>query len=99
MSKSIRKTPILKDNGRSKKQNRAIANRIVRRKLKNLDYEIADGTAYKKEFESYNIADYVRYWSEEDARREYATNQFIDRNRFPTLESFLIFWKKCMKRK
>lgn len=99
MSRSYRKHPIVKDGGRSKKEDRTLANRIVRRKLNNLDYEIADGKAYKKEFESWNIADYISMWTKEEAIKEYERDEYIDKKRFPTLESWLNFWEKCMHRK
>ena len=59
MGKSYKKTPIIKENGGSKKQMKTIANKAVRSKLKDPDFEIANGSAYKKEYESYDIADYV----------------------------------------
>ena len=71
MSRSYKKTPIIKDNGKSKKRAKTFAIRKTRRKLKNLDYEIADGKSYKKEFESWIIADHVCYWTEEQARTYY----------------------------
>jgi len=102
MSRSYRKTPIVKDNGKSKKEAKAHANRTVRRRLKDPDYEIADGKAYRKEVESWGIADCISYWTEEQARAEYpakcAQYKWF-KEEWPTLESFLIFWKKCMKNK
>ena len=40
MGKSLKKTPISKDNGDSHKEKKKIANRRVRSKLRNLEYEI-----------------------------------------------------------
>lgn len=101
MSRSYKKTPIIKDNGKSKKIAKTFAVRKTRRKLKDLDYEIADGKSYKKEFESWAIADHVLYWTEEQARAHYESKcnekWFIER--WPTIESFLKYWYKCMKRK
>ena len=99
MSRSRKKTPIVKDNGKGKKTAKSLANRKVRRKLKDLDYKIADGKAYRKESESWDIADYVSRWTREDAVKEYEEGRFIDKDRFPTLESFILFWEKCMLRK
>lgn len=99
MGKSVKKTPVIKDNGRSKKKQKAIANRILRRKLKNPDYGATKGNAYKKEFESYNIADYVIYWTKEEAIKQYKTGKWINKDEFPTLESWLQYWKKCVVRK
>lgn len=100
MSRSYKKTPVVKDNRRSKKWKKALANRTVRRKLNDPEYGMADGRAYKKEYESWNIADYVIRWTKEEAIAEYnAANNFIDKDRFPTLESWIEWWEKCMKRK
>jgi hypothetical protein len=99
MSRSYKKTPVIKDNGKSKKISKTFAVRKTRRKLKNLDYEIADGKAYRKEFESWEIADYVSRWTKEKAIQEYETNQYIDKKRFPTLQSWINYWEKYMYRK
>jgi len=102
MSRSYKKNPIIKDNGKGKKDMKAIANRAVRRKLNDPEYEIADGKAYKKEFESWNIADYVARWTKEEAIAEYDKRCVEEdgfRKEWPTLESWLNFWEKCMRRK
>ena len=99
MSRSYKKHPINKDGGKSKKEIRSLANRKVRRKLNDPNFGIANGKAYKKEFESWDIADCILRWTKEDAIREYKTQIYIDKKRFPTLESFLNFWEKCMHRK
>lgn len=105
MSRSYRKTPIVKDNGKSKKTIKSLANRKVRRKLNNPEFEMANGKAYRKEFESWDIADSIIYWTEEQAKQEYEKkilevgNNSWFKKEWPTLESFLIFWKKCMKNK
>lgn len=100
MGKSVKKTPIIKDNGKGKKKDKALANRATRRKLKDPDFSISDGKSYKKEYESYRIADYVCRWTQEEAIEEYnKINSFIDKRKYPTLESFLNYWKKCMLRK
>lgn len=102
MSRSYKKTPIIKDNGKSKKVAKTFAVRKTRRKLKNLDYEIADGKSYKKEFESWEIADYITRWTKEDALKEYESKSkkyCWFREEWPTLEDYLNYWYKCMKRK
>lgn len=102
MSRSYKKNPITKDNGKSKKTAKTFAVRKTRRKLKNLDYEIANGKAYRKEFESWEIADYVTRWTKEDAINEYESksNKYCwFREQWPTLEDYLNYWEKCMHRK
>ena len=99
MSRSVKKNPVIKDNGKSKKAQKTHANRIVRRKLKDPEFDIADGKAYKKEFESWNIADYVSRWTKEDAIKLYNEDRLVDRRKFPTLEKWLEYWEKCMIKK
>ena len=98
MSRSYKKNPIVKDNGKGKKDKKAIANSRVRNKLKDLDYTIANGKAYRKEYESWDIADFVSRWTRQEAINYYNNKEsFVDRKRFPTLESWLAYWKKCYK--
>ena len=102
MSRSYRKNPIIKDNGKSKKEMKSLANRKVRRKLNDPDFDIADGKAYKKEFESFNIADFISRWTKEDAIKEYESKSKKYRwfkEEWPTLEDYLNYWEKTMHRK
>ena len=58
MSRSYKKTPYCGDNkGKAKKR---AANSKLRTKLKDYDFILANGNAYKKVYESYNICDF--YW-------------------------------------
>ena len=64
MSRSYKRTPYCGDNkGKAKKHN---ANAKVRTKMKDLDFILANGNAYKKVYESYNICDFgwVTSWQE-----------------------------------
>lgn len=64
MSRSYKHTPYCGDNkGKAKKRN---ANAKVRTKMKDLDFILANGNAYKKVYESYNICDFgwVTSWQE-----------------------------------
>ena len=102
MGKSYRKNPIVKDNGKSKKEMKSLANRKVRRKLNDPDFNIADGKAYKKEFESWDIADFISRWTKEDAIKEYESKSKKYRwfkEEWPTLEDYLNYWEKTMHRK
>lgn len=118
MGKSVKKTPINKDNNSSKKEQKRRANKAVRRKLKDLDYTISNGRSYQKEFESYNIADYVCRWTKEEAIQDYEnrcrlefytyshlspefSQKLLDDflAQYPTLDDYLRYWEKCMKRK
>ena len=102
MSRSYRKNPIVKDNGKSKKEMKSLANRKVRRKLNDPDFNMADGKAYKKEFESWDIADFISRWTKEDAINEYESKSKKYRwfkEEWPTLEDYLNYWEKTMHRK
>ena len=97
MGKSYKKTPIIKENGSSKKQMKTIANKSVRSKLKDLDFEIANGNAYKKEYESYDIADYIYRWTRKDAIEAYNDESWI-REKY-TFDEWINVWEKQMHRK
>lgn len=71
MSRSIKKNPVVKDGGKSKKKQKTQANRKVRRKLNNPDYLLADGNDYRKVTESWGIADFICRQSKEDAIKYY----------------------------
>ena len=104
MSRSIKKTPILKDGGRSSKWGKRQANKAIRR----YEDEIPNGGAYKKLFESMEINDYICYWTEEDAKAQYymwkrhyhykGWDDSFNKD-FGTLEEYLLRWRKHMKNK
>ena len=56
MSRSFKKTPMIKDRVTGMKN---AANRKVRRRLNNQSFELANGRAYRKVFESWDISDYA----------------------------------------
>ena len=99
MSRSYKKTPIVKDNIGGKTGKR-FANKKVRR-LKN---ELFKRKEYKKVFESWNINDYISYYSLEDAiidwyneeenkiLKEYAPLH----KKYKTLENWIKHWEKMM---
>ena len=65
MARSYKKHPVVKDNSGGMK---AVANRKVRRILKqNLNLDVADGNAYRKLFNSWDISD----WCFRETWREY----------------------------
>ena len=97
MGKSYKKTPVIKENGESKKKMKTIANKAVRRKMKDADFEIANGNAYRKEYESYDIADYISRQTKHDAIEAYKNKRWIQEKY--TLEKWLNEWKKAMLRK
>ena len=80
------------------KNMKRFANKAVRRYKGELP---AHGKSYKKLFESWNISDYYWVWTKEDAIHEWETGQvgYWHRNKFKTLQEYLAYWKKCVKRK
>lgn len=52
MSRSRKKCGVIKDNGRSKKYDKRLANKAVRHR------DLASGCAYKRVYNQYNICDY-----------------------------------------
>ncbi len=97
MSRSYKKHPRCKDS--ASKDMKKFANKKVRH-IKN----IPNGKAYKKVFESYDISDWNNFWSKEQAIKNWDAAQrkvgysWI-REHFETLEKYLIYWEKCVKRK
>ena len=109
MSRSYKKNPVSKDNQRGGAQ---YAKRRSAHRSRNLPVESEDGetlmssrSAFKKIFrDQYDIHDYVYRWSREEAIVEYESAQkspeeYRWMKRYPTLESFLNYWEKCVRRK
>ena len=96
MSRSYRKHPILKDNGKSAKAMKKCANRKVRRT--DFDDLPQKGSKFKRYFPQYDIHDYVCYWSWKEAKRQWETSSISwYKDRFPTLKEFFAYWVKSMK--
>ena len=53
MSRSYKHNAVMKDGNRSKKQDKRLANKAVRRT------DLASGCAYKRVYNQYNICDYL----------------------------------------
>lgn len=100
MSNSYKKTPVYKDLPSGKK-GQIQANRTVRRKLKGAN-ELPQRKAYKKFYCSWEIHDWVNYWSLEDAKAQYEELQQQDwfKKKYPTEQDFLNkIWYKGYRRK
>lgn len=104
MSRSYRHTPYITDShGRNERRRyfKRYYNHSIRNKLRNSD-ELIQGSDYKKHCCSYDICDYRWYWSEDRAIQDYyrrledekrsGLRWFTDR--YPTLESWLHYYKK-----
>ena len=94
MSRSYKKHNRAKDP--AGKDMKKFANKKVRH-TKN----IPNGKAYKKVFESWDISDYNWIWTKEEAIKEYnsAPDDSWIKEHYETLEKYLKYWEKCVKRK
>lgn len=110
MSRSYKKHPITKDGNRSSKKDKQIANKRIRRNYKN-DLP-TKGKGFKKFYNSWEINDYVCYWSKEEAIKNWndEVNEAASRgiplekwgwhSQYANLEEFLDkAWAKSQKRK
>lgn len=99
MSRSYKKHPIVKDNGKGKKKSKRFANHTVRR---DKDTPLKGGN-YKKMSESWEIADFVTRYSIEDAIDDWYDEEMEHyafpfkgwrHKKFKTLEKWIYYWKK-----
>lgn len=102
MSRSYKKTPVAKDNFGGKTGKR-MANKKVR-KNKN---ELLKRGDYKKVSESWDINDFICYYSKEQAIKDWYKEEKNNppyqngwrHEKYHTLEKWLIAWKKMMLNK
>jgi hypothetical protein len=92
MSRSYKKHPFVKDP--ANKFMKRYANKKVRRTP-----NIPNGKAYKKVFESWDISDWRWWWNEQNAIDDYYDDNLWYKSEYETLEEYLIYWEKCVKRK
>lgn len=97
MSRSRKKSPVWTD-GRSGRVGKRLANHKVRRALVALPRK---SKAYKKQFESWDIHDYVIRWTKEEALEQYRKSGADSwmRKKYPTEKDFLNYWAKVYQRK
>lgn len=62
MSRSYRKTPIIKDNGKHKQFSKRQANKKVRREI------CGSGAEYKRHYEQYDICDFYYFVDKKDKK-------------------------------
>ena len=92
MSRSFKKTPIVKDatlKGPTFKSGKQMANRRVRRKN-----GIPQYGGYRKVYRSYNISEYAFRMSESDLRMEWKNTRSWLRREFKTYDQAYRWWKK-----
>ena len=98
MSRSYKRRPIVKDHN-SGKYGKRQGNKAVRRKK---DFSLS-GSEYKKVYNSWNIHDYISYYSKEDAikdwyKEEKERSKYLHK-KYGTLKKWLQAWKKMMLKK
>jgi len=105
MSRSYKKNPFCTDHKRRwTKERKQLANRTVRRRVKDMNEDMPARLPHKKMTESWNISDYGWRMTREEAIEWYlykaeheASEYFL--NHYPTLEAWLKYWEKCHRRK
>ena len=103
MSRSYKKHPYITDHtARSTKIKKRFANKTIRQ---DKDFDI-NGSAYKKRYCSYDICDYRQFWTKEEAIEDWYAEESDGydhyawrHEEFKTLENWLSYWEKCVKRK
>ena len=105
MSRSYKKNPYVTDHSQGTKSMKRIANRTVRRRLKE-DEDMPARLKHKKMTESWDICDYkwrttreeaIQWYYEMMNRNDYRSEYW--KKYYPTLESYLNYWEKCHRRK
>ena len=104
MSRSYKKFPQFRDNlwGKSLKEGKRYNNRKIRRKIKNIDIDVGNGSDYKRlGLDSWDLWEYKSYKTKQDAINEWEQDQLEIINGVSswkskyntTLEEDLIHWK------
>ena len=97
MSRSYKKTPVLKDTsckGSTFKSGKQIANRAVRNHA-----DVPNGGGYKKVYCSWNISDFRFMKTEAELRKEWDNGNSYLHKTYDTYEQALFAWKKQFKNK
>lgn len=102
MSRSYKKNPVVTDHSSNTKSMKRIANRTVRRSIKN-DEDMPARLQHKKITNSRDITDFKSRMTYEEAIQWYKDNSQYKtayfKKRYPTLEAWLKYWEKCYVRK
>lgn len=100
MSRSYKRNYRTKDHNKGQKE---LANRKIRRVNKLYPFK---GGNYKKLYPTWDICDYNWIWTEKEAidswyeeESKHYKGQAWRHKRFGTLEKWLQYWAKCVKRK
>ena len=92
MSRSYKKSPVYTDRPHGAKYWKRVSNKKVRR----YKGKLANGKAYKKIYDSWEIHDYISYWTKQEAINDYYMHSssynpfwFNWQDEYPTLEKYL----------
>ena len=102
MSRSFKKTPVVKDHNKGEKRN---ANKKVKNMLKRNPEAIGQNGGFKKAYEQWEISDFSSMVSEESWRKHYYeclnSGKESDRKYASkyTIEEWMQIWEKHYKRK
>ena len=111
MSRSYKHFPLFRDNlwGKSMKKGKQVANRKVRRKLKNPNIDVSNGCYYKcLGLDRWDLYEYKHHQTLQDTIANWERNQIEKANGIrwwrsysynPTLEEAIQDWKKSYVRK
>lgn len=95
MSRSYRKTPACKENSKGMK-------RLANQKVRNYKGELANGKAYRKLFQTYDISDTGWFFTLEYATHKQKEMEIFYENRkysyLPTDWNWIEYWKKLMRK-
>ena len=94
MSRSYKKNPFYTDGGAGIPK---FFKRLANKKVRKYHKKIANGNAFKKINCSYDIHDFICYWSWKDALHQYYKDNCY--NRFSSEQELYNFWSKYHKRK
>ena len=97
MSRSYKKTPVIKDSGckgTRYKSGKQIANRAVRNQE-----DVLNGGSYKKVYCSWNISDWRFMKTEEELRKEWDSGKKRLRETYKTYEEAKFAWEKVFRNK
>ena len=95
MSRSYKHTPYCGDT----KHNKEVANRRIRRKMRNPEFEMANGKAYKKHYCSWEICDFCHKKSFESYYRSSVERAIRFNEPIPSKEKLYKQWYKWYKMK
>ena len=107
MARSYKKSPVVTD--RSRPKTAKFFKRQSNKKVRRYNHALANGSAFRKVMETWEIRDYVNRWSKEQALHDYRHSVYFDHRNgeyrktfeeYGSEKQFLDrYWKKIYRRK